>query len=383
MNIISLDHNSSTPLHEDVLNAMLPWLGQHGANASSLHSAGRQARTAIEIARRQVAELINSNPNSVIFTSGGTEANNLILKGFSSNAASKTIIGTEIEHASILSPLKQLQTAGANIKLLPVNNSGRVDLNIAEQMFNQYQPELVSVMLANNETGVIQPVTEIADLLKESDCLVHCDATQAAGKIAVDMEQMGIDALTFSAHKMLGPQGAGALVLKQPGVLNPQQSGGEQEQRIRAGTENIAAIVGFGKAAELARLEINQRSHHLLTLRDRFEQKLTQIGAAVVFANDSRRLPNTCFFALPYYHGETLLMELDKAGFALASGSACHSQVTEPSHVLRAMGVDDDLALNAVRVSFGVSNTFEDVDRLIAKLRDLISRLPAVMRQAV
>ncbi len=368
-------------MHAEVIDAMLPFIGSPVGNPSSLHSFGRMARSAVESARAQVAGLLGCDPASIIFTSCGTEANNLLLKGYFDADSGRPVIASRIEHASVLEPLRQLQAAGARVILLPADADGRIDLEAARACIEAADAQLLSVMLANNETGVIQPVAEIGALADRERCLVHSDATQAIGKLPIDMNTLGVDALSFSAHKLGGPQGVGALIVER----RPRQlliSGGDQEHRRRGGTENVAGIVGLGKAAELARLEIEQRRHHLQQLRDVFETRMAQIPGSVVFGRQVPRLPNTTFFALPYYHGETLLMELDRAGFALASGSACHSAVNEPSHVLKAMGIDDQLALNAIRVSFGSENSLRDVDRLAAKLEQLVDSLPAVVRRA-
>ena len=375
-----LDHNATSPMHPLVLEAMLPYLGNMSGNASSLHSTGRLARSAIELARNQVANLLDCETRSVIFTSGGSEANNLLLKGYVDPANAGPVVSSDIEHPSILQPLVQLEQAGYTVIRLGVNSLGQVDLDAARQLFSGQSPQIVSVMLANNETGALQPIQEIAELIENEDCLIHSDATQAVGKMPVDMEQLGLDALTLSAHKLQGPQGVGALIVNRA----PRQvliSGGEQEKSRRAGTENVAMIVGMGKAAEIAGLEMQSKRHHLSQLRDLLESRLSAIPGVVVFGRDAERLPNTSFFSLPYYHGETLLMELDKSGFALASGSACHSEVTKPSHVLTAMGVDDSLALNAVRVSFGTTNSLQEVDALVSRLQELINKLPAIIRR--
>jgi len=359
----------------------LPYLHNAVGNASSLHSAGRLARSAIETARGQVAELVNCATDSVIFTSGGSEANNLLLKGYLDFASPRPIISSEIEHPSVLQPLAQLERSGHQVIRLESNASGQVDLRAAQPILRENDPEILSIMLANNETGVLQPVQQLVQLTDSDRCLTHTDATQAVGKLPVDMRQLGVDALTLSGHKLHGPQGIGALIVnrKPTRVLI---SGGAQEKYQRAGTENVAMIVGLGKAAQIAALEMQQKGRHLLQLREVFESKLAAIPGTIIFGSDADRLPNTTYFSLPYYHGETLLMELVRAGFALASGSACHSEVTKASHVLTAMGIDEGLALNAVRVSFGMSNTLQEVDALVSKLQNLIDQLPAVIRQA-
>ena len=378
---IYLDHNATSTMHPRVVEAMLPFLQNPTGNPSSLHSHGRMARSAIESARIEVAELLGCTVNEVIFTSGGTEANNLLLKGFVDKSSTRPIVSSEIEHPSILEPLKQLEAEGVKVVLLSPDAEGVIDLEAAAKILPDANPQMMSIIFANNETGVIQPVEQLSALVNRDSCLVHSDATQAVGKIPLDMTQLDIDALSFSAHKLQGPQGVGALVVKRKPV-NVLNSGGHQENSRRGGTENVAGIVGLGTAARIARLEMEQKAHHLEQLRTVFENRLADIPGSVVFGQNALRLPNTTYFALPYYHGETLLMELDRAGFALSSGSACHSAVTAPSHVLKAMGVDDSLALNAIRVSFGMDNSLRDVDMLIVKLQDLVNRLPAVIRQA-
>jgi cysteine desulfurase len=305
----------------------------------------------------------------------------LLLKGYVDRDDTRAVVSSEIEHPSVLQPLRQLQAEGVDVKLLKSDANGQIDLTGAKAALSELNPQLMSIIYANNETGVIQPLKALATMVDRDACLLHSDATQAVGKLDIDMSQLDLDAISFSAHKLGGPQGVGALVVKRrPGNL--QISGGEQENRRRGGTENVAGIVGLGKAAEIAGLEMEQRRHYLAQLRDVFEGRLAGIAGSVVFGQQAPRLPNTTYFALPYYHGETLLMELDRAGFALSSGSACHSMVTEPSHVLTAMAIDDSLALNAIRVSFGMSNSLQDVEALFTKLQDLVNKLPAVIRQA-
>ena len=384
MNSVYLDHNASSPLHPEVLESMLSIMRQGQGNASSLHRSGRFLRSAIESARQRVAELINADPAQVIFTSGGTEANNLAIKGFVSMGPETTVMASRIEHASVLAPLAQLEQAGCVTRLLPVNSAGILDIEASQRLIRQYAPRLVSLQLANNETGAIQPVQAMARFAHEDmSTMVHSDATQAIGRMEVDIQQMDVDLMTLSGHKFQGPQGVGALINRSATLKSPLISGGYQESSRRAGTENVALLVGLGKAAELARIKLSEKQSTLLELRRYFERKLAEIPGLQLFSADSERLANTSFFALPYYHGETLLMELDKAGFELASGSACHSEITRPSHVLTAMGIDEDLALNAVRVSFGMDNTCQQIDRLIEALHRLINQIPAVMRQAV
>ncbi len=378
---VYLDHNATSPMHPEVIDAIRSFLQNPTGNPSSLHSYGRMARSAVESARAEVAALLGCSSDAVIFTSGGTEANNMLLKGFADKTRAGPIVSSEIEHPSILEPLKQLADEGQEVILLKSNQEGQIDLEAAASVLAGADAQLLSIIYANNETGVLQPIESLAAMVDRDLCMLHTDATQAVGKIPLDMTQLDIDALSFSAHKLRGPQGIGALVVKR----KPKKiliSGGYQEKRLRGGTENVAGIVGLGKAVQIARLEMDRKHHHLTQLKEVFESKLSGIAGSVVFGQQLPRLSNTTYFALPYYHGETLLMELDRAGFALSSGSACHSAVTEPSHVLTAMGVENNLALNAIRVSFGMDNSLQDVEMLIIKLQDLVNKLPAVIRQA-
>ncbi len=376
-----LDHNATSPLHAEVLEAMLPFLKEPVANASSLHAPGRMARSAIEQARSKVADLLGCQPSWIIFTSGATESNNFLLKGFVDPEAGRPVVSSEIEHPSVAETVQQLEQQGQEVEWLPSNDLGQVDLDRAKEILQHSNPQILSVIAANSETGVIQPVRELSEMVNRSECLVHSDMTQVAGKLSIDMAALNVDAASISAHKLMGPQGIGALAVNRK-PLRELISGGGQEKNRRSGTENVPMIVGFGRAAELALLEIEARYHHLLSLRDRFEKGIKQISNAVIFGEQADRLPNTCYFAIPWFHGESLLMELDKSGFALASGSACHSEVTKPSHVLTAMGVDDSLALNAVRVSFGMSNSTQDVDAVLTRIHQLVDSLPLAMRRA-
>jgi len=378
---IYLDHNATSPMHPEVIDAMMPYLQNPVGNPSSLHSYGRMARSAVESARAEVAQLLGCESSAIVFTSGGTEANNLLLKGYVDRDSKRPVISSEIEHSSILEPLRQLQSEGVEVIWLKSNSQGQVDLEAARPVIAGADAQMLSIIYANNETGVIQPLEALAAMVDRDSCLVHSDATQAIGKIPIDLSQLDVDAVSFSAHKLRGPQGVGALVISSK-PRHKLISGGDQENKRRGGTENVAGIVGLGKAAQIARLEMEHKKHHLIQLRDVFETRLASIHGSVVFGQLAPRLPNTTFFALPYYHGETLLMELDRAGFALSSGSACHSAVTEPSHVLKAMGVDDNLALNAIRISFGMDNSLQDVEQLVLKLHELVDRLPSVIRQA-
>lgn len=364
--MIYLDHNATTPLEPRVLEAMLPWMQDRYGNPSSRHALGRQAKAALELAREQVAALVNAHPSQVIFTGGGTEANNLALKGRA--MAPGRLLISAIEHASLLGPARAMQRQGWQLDRLSVDSQGMLDIEAAAASLND-ATRLVSLMWANNETGAIQPVAAIAELCRNRGIVLHSDAVQAVGKIPVDFASSGVQLLSLSAHKIYGPKGVGALVVDKSLELLPLLDGGGQERNRRGGTENIPAIVGFGLAAELARLELHQRSLQLEHLRGRLEQQLAQrLPQAVIFSSGIARLPNTVFLAIPGLDGETLIMAMDREGLALSSGSACGSAQNEPSPVLRAMGVATELAQGAIRISLGKDNTEQDIDRLVAGL---------------
>lgn len=386
---VYLDNNATTALDEEVLEAMLPYMGQVTGNPSSLHRFGRLQKDAIEQARESVAQLLGARADQVIFTSGGTESNNLLLNGFSQQAciqgrAEKNIRGrvaiSAIEHMSLLEPAQHL---ASNVDIVPVDENGCINLQAVEQVITG-QTSLISVMSANNETGVIQNLSPLIDLARERHCFFHSDASQAAGKIPLNFIESGLHAMTISAHKFYGPVGAGALVIDKRLPIEKIQFGGSQEKNLRAGTENVPAIVGFGKAAELAKSDMQTRSLHVRTLRDALEHGLKKLSAVSIFAQSADRLPNTVQFGVDGFDGETLLMQLDRKAIAVSSGSACTSGKTEPSHVLKAMKVPASLANSAVRVSFGKNNTMSDVEALLNALNDIIeiNRHSAVMMAA-
>ena len=379
---IYLDHNASTPLHDDVLQTMLPLMQTMVGNPSSLHRFGRLQKDAIERAREQVAALVDAHPDQVIFTSSGTEANNLLIKGIAAAPQVNRRAVSSVEHMSMLQPAAELGDACA-VDLIEVDDQGRVTAHLLEQAIRP-DTRLVSVMSANNETGVIQDIRALAEIARRHDAWFHTDASQAAGKIDVSFKDWGVQAMTVSSHKIYGPLGAGALIIDKRLPLHAQLHGGSQEQRLRAGTENVPAIAGFGAAAELARKELSTRGAHTLELRKTLEQGLSRMPSVTVFALNAERLPNTVQFGLKGFDGETLLMQLDRSGIAVSSGSACTSGKTEPSHVLKAMKVPDELALSSVRVSFGKDNTIADVDKLLQALSEISERMKqsAVMMAA-
>ena len=371
-----LDHNATTPLDARVLEAMLPFLKERYGNASSRHEYGRAARAAIDTARQQVAAAVGAHPTEVVFTSGGSEANNLFIKGAAACLKPATIAVSAIEHPCVREPALDLKRLGWDVHEIAVDAEGRV----AETDFSAAlakSPKLVSVMLANNETGVLQDIPALATQARTAKAWFHTDAVQALGKAAIDFRALnaaGVSALTVSAHKLYGPKGAAALVLDKRIELKPLICGGGQERNLRSGTENVPAIVGFGAACELAVARLEMDAARLDALRGRLEEGLAGVGATV-FSRNALRLPNTTFFALAGIDGETLVAQLDRAGFAVASGSACSSVSPEPSRTLLAMGVEAGMAKGALRVSLGRANTEEDVARFLQALGETMRKL--------
>ncbi|MCK5190373.1 MAG: cysteine desulfurase, partial [Methylococcales bacterium] len=349
--MIYFDHNATTPIDERVVEAMLPFLKTFYGNPSSLYRAGRIVRSTIDTAREQVAALVDVAPGQVIFTSGGTEANNLALRAV---CAESKIAVSAVEHV-IEAALKNTHNECVSIS---VDENGLVIPDALEKVvLASNSPALVSIMLANNENGVIQDIASVASLLKDKQIKLHTDAVQAVGKIPVSFSQLGVDLMSLSSHKIYGPKGCGALVMAKEIDIDPMLVGGGQECGWRAGTENVAGIVGFGKAAELALLELEQRTEHLLALRKKLERELKEIPGLVIFSEQVERLPNTVFIGLQGVDGEMLLMQLDQKNIAVSSGSACASAGGKPSPVLMAMGVDQQLAKSAIRISLGKDNT--------------------------
>jgi len=364
---IYFDHNATTPMDERVLDEMLPFLRVNYANPSSIHSQGRIARNAINIAREQIADLVNAHSSQVIFTSGGTEANNIAIKGSLRGMSLGAVVCSAIEHPSIRDVVKYFDGAICNSEL-PVDSLGYVDKDALVEVCQREKQLLVSMMLANNETGLVQSISELTQVARTHNHFMHTDAVQAIGKMPVDFAELGVHLMTISAHKIYGPKGVGALIYDKSIDIEPIVHGGGQEKNIRSGTENVGAIVGFGKAASLAKSNLEKNQKYLLGLQQYFEECLRQLPGIMIFAASADRLVNTTFFSVPGIAGETLLMQLDEYGIAVTSGSACASKSDKPSHVLMAMGVDEQIARNAIRVSFGLGNTKAEIDKFFSVL---------------
>ncbi len=373
---VYLDHSATTPLDPAVRAAMLPWLEGLCGNASSRHEYGRQARAAVDLARQQVAAAVNAHPSEVIFTSGGSEANNLFLKGLAACRQPGRLAVSAIEHPCVLQPARQLRRQGWQLREIAVDAQGLVAVDDYAAALAE-QPDVLSIMLANNETGVIQDLPQLAQAARAAGAVLHSDAVQALGKMPLDFRALnaaGVQALTLSAHKINGPKGAAALVVDKRLELSPLIAGGGHERGLRSGTENVPAIVGFGVAAELAAARVAEATAQNGLLRAELETGLRALGACI-FSSAAPRLSNTSYFALPGIDGETLVGKLDRAGFAVASGAACSSAQPESSHVLQAMGIAPELARGAVRLSFGAGNDAGEVKRFIAALQATVGDL--------
>ncbi len=379
---IYLDNSATTPVDPLVVEAMLPYLmGKYG-NASSIHFFGQEARAAIDKARHHVAALINARPNEVIFTSGGTESNNLAIRGLieSNNKYGRHIITSAIEHSAVLNVCQDLEKQGYTVTYLPVYENGIIRTDDLRAAVKE-DTILLSVMTANNEIGTIQPVGEIGRLVKElradgKKIWFHTDAVQAAGKMSLDVEDIGCDLLSISAHKIYAPKGVGALYVRRGVRLHSQNIGGHQERELRGGTESVPNIVAFGKAAEMAQQDLANASKSLKAMRDEFENKVGEAIPDIVFNGErEQRLPNISNISFRAIEGEGLLINLDMQGVAVSTGSACSSGSLEPSPVIRALGRDDELARGAIRFSFGRYNIAQDIEQVLNILPAAVENL--------
>lgn len=376
---IYLDNNATTPMDPRVLEAMTPYFLEHFGNAASRnHPFGWEAEEAVDYAREQVAKLIGADPKEIIFTSGATEADNLAIKGVFEMYASKGnhIITAVTEHKAVLDTCKHIEKLGGEVTYLPVNADGLIDLKELEAAIKP-TTILIAIMYANNEVGVIQPVKEISAIAKKHGALFFTDATQAVGKIPVDVNKDGIDLMAFSGHKMYGPKGVGALYVrrKNPRVkVTAQMDGGGHERGMRSGTLNVPGIVGFGKACELCRLDMEEDNKRISHLRDKLETALVQLEEAYVNGSREHRLPHVSNISFKYVEGEGLMMGFNK-NIALSSGSACTSASLEPSYVLKALGLGDDLAHSSLRFGLGRFTTEEQIDYTIKSVSETVLKL--------
>ena len=373
--MIYLDNAATTAVRPEVLETMLPWFTEHYGNPSSIHKAGRDAKMAVEAARKQVAAAIGAQPQEIYFTGGGSESDNWALRGLADVTDKKHIITSAIEHHAILHTCEYLEKKGYRVTYLPVDEYGRVDPEdvknaIADDTF------LITIMTANNEIGTIQPIAEIGAIAKAAGVTFHTDAVQAVGAIPVDVKTMNVDMLSMSAHKFNGPKGIGALYIRKGLRISPFIFGGAQERKMRAGTENLASIVGFGKAIELAVENIPAHAKHLARLRDMLiDGVLKTIPDVRLNGHPVDRLPNNFNMCFRYIEGESLLMRLDLAGVEGSSGSACTSGSLDPSHVLLAIGLPHEIAHGSLRLTLGLDTTEEDIQYVLAELPKIVQTL--------
>lgn len=380
---VYLDHSATTPADPRVVEEMMPYLTERFGNASSVHFFGQEARSAIDRARREVAALVGSRSNEIVFLSGGTEANNLALRGLCEAAEShgRHLITSSIEHSSVRGICEALKKRGWDVTTLPAYDNGIIRI---EDVRAALRPDtvLISVMLVNNEIGTVQPVAEIGELVREerknghARLWFHTDAVQAAGRLSLDVEKLGCDLLSLSAHKIYAPKGAGALYIRRGVRITSQNIGGHQERERRAGTEALPGIVALGVAARLAVEEMKARNQHIETLRQKFEKSVAERVPDIVFNGDrNRRVAHISNISFRFIEGQSLLISLDLEGVAVSTGSACSSGTLEPSPVIRALGRDDELSRGAIRFSFGKDNTEEDIDYVVEVLPRVVEKL--------
>lgn len=377
MKKVYLDHNATTPLRPEVLQAMLPYFSEKFGNASSIYGSGQEAKVALEEAREKVAEILGASPSEIFFTSGGTESDNLALKGtaFGNRKKGKHIIISRIEHPAVLESCKFLEKEGFEVTYLPVDSQGFVHPEDLRKTIRE-NTTLVSIMHANNEVGTIQPIEELSKVTEEKGAYFHTDAVQTVGKIPMNLQRLNVDMLSLSGHKIYGPKGVGALYIRKGVRITPWAHGGHHERSRRAGTENVPAIVGFSKALELLNEKREKHNQHLRNLTETFYGKLVESIPDVILHGDlNRRIPSTLSLSFKGVEGESVILSLDMKGVAVSTGSACSSGTLEPSHVLSAMGVAPEIAQGAIRFSFGKDNSMEDVEYVAGILPEIVSRL--------
>lgn len=377
---IYLDSAASTPVADEVIAEMLPFMKQQYGNPSSIHRFGRETTRAIQLARKRVAGLVGASPREITFTSGGTEADNLALKGAmmqTEGQKKNRIITSSIEHDAILEPCKDLERMGIQVTYLPVTGEGLVRPSDFKDVISQHDDiALVSIMYANNEVGTVQPIKELADIVHRASALFHTDAVQAAGKVPINIKSLGVDMMSMSSHKINGPKGVGALYVRSGLNIMPIIHGGGQEMSLRSGTENVPGIVGFGKACELAAKRMSEYQQHVAGLRDYLvERVLQEIPHSRLNGSRIDRIPNNAHFTFFGVNGEDLIIKLDENGVAASTGSACSVKKQKPSHVLKAMGFSYEEITGSLRLSLGMHNTKEEIDRTVLALSSVVQEL--------
>jgi len=374
---VYLDHSATTPVRAEVMAVMLPYFADKFGNASSIHQWGRETRMAVEEAREKVASLIGANPGEIIFTSGGTEADNLAIRGaaWAYREKGNHVITSAIEHHAVLHTCEALEKDGFRVTYLPCDKFGMIDPESVKKAITK-DTILISIMHGQNEVGTIEPIEEIGKIAKEHGVIFHSDAVQSAGKIPVDVDAMNVDLLTLSSHKIYGPKGVGALFVRKGTKVIPQATGGAHERGFRAGTENVSGIVGFGEACRLAKQELPEESRRLTLLRDKMIRGiLSKIPDTILNGHPTKRLPHNVNVSIKYVEGESVLLNLDLMGIAASSGSACTSGSLEPSHVLLAMGVPHEVAHGSLRMTLGKTNSDKDIDYVLEVLPSIVERL--------
>lgn len=377
---IYLDSAASTPVADEVIAEMLPFIKQQYGNPSSIHRFGRETTRAIQLARKRVAGLVGASPREITFTSGGTEADNLALKGAMMQTGGQKknrIITSSIEHDAILEPCKDLERMGIQVTYLPVTGEGLVRPSDFKDIISHHDDvALVSIMYANNEVGTVQPIKELADIVHRASALFHTDAVQAAGKVPINVKSLGVDMMSMSSHKINGPKGVGALYVRSGLNIMPIIHGGGQEMSLRSGTENVPGIVGFGKACELAAKRMSEYQQHVAGLRDYLvERVLQEIPHSRLNGSRIDRIPNNAHFTFFGVNGEDLIIKLDENGVAASTGSACSVKKQKPSHVLKAMGFSYEEITGSLRLSLGMHNTKEEIDRTVLALSSVVQEL--------
>ncbi len=375
--MIYMDHAATTPVDERVIEVMLPYFAGKYGNPSSLYSLAQEARKAMEEAREKIAGLINARPEEIIFTSGGTESDNLALKGAAFASKKKHIITSAIEHHAVLQTCEWLEKRGFKVTYLPVDKYGLVKLEDVEKAITK-DTALISIMHANNEIGTIEPVEELGKIARVHGIYFHTDAVQSVGKIPVDVEKMNVHLLSISSHKIYGPKGVGALYIRRGTRIEALQHGGGHERKLRSGTENVSGIVGFGKAAEIAKQEMRGETERLSKLRDRLIEGALKIENSWLNGHPTKRLPNNAHLCFKFIEGESLVLELDFNGVAAGTGSACSSRSLEPSHVLTAIGLRPEETHGSLRLTLGRSNTDKEVGQVLSVLPGIVERLRAI-----